>query len=89
MDNSKDTTLEVVQDDQGSAAWKECGPGGCTISRRRLDGKACNDARAILELLVADAMASVDLAATALRWTIPIGRESKRRKRWPMGGVGR
>jgi hypothetical protein len=36
MDNTDDTTLEVVRDDQGSAAWRECTPDGeCTISRQR------------------------------------------------------
>ena len=53
MNNNDDTTLEVVRDDQGSAAWKECGPGGCTISRQRLDEKARNAARAALEVLKA------------------------------------
>ena len=114
MDNSDDTTLEVVRDDQGSAAWRECGPGGCTTSRQRLDRKARNAARAALEVLVTDAngaagdtlqtlaeagrraasalasfAAVIGLAATALRWTPSIGRESKRRKRRARGGVGR
>jgi hypothetical protein len=36
MDDSKDTILEVVRDDQGGAAWRECTPDGeCTISRQR------------------------------------------------------
>ncbi len=52
MDNDDNTTLEVVRDDQGSAAWRECGPGGCTTSRQRLDEKARNAARAALEALV-------------------------------------
>jgi hypothetical protein len=35
MDNN-DTTLEVVSDDQGGAAWRECtSDGECTISRQR------------------------------------------------------
>lgn len=115
MDNSKDTTLEVVPDDQGGAAWRECTSNGeCTISRRRLDRKARNAARAALEALVADAnSAAVDtlqtlaeagrratsalaefaavigLVTTTLRWSLPIGRESKRRKRRARGGVGR
>jgi hypothetical protein len=29
--NNNDTTLEVVDDD--GAAWRECGPDGCTTSR--------------------------------------------------------
>ena len=109
MDDN-DTTLEVVSDDQGGAAWRECGPGGCTTSRQRLDEKACNAARATLEVLVADAngaavdtlqtlaeagrrttsalasfAAVIGLAATALRWTLPIRWESKRRKRRARG----
>ena len=112
MNNSKDTTLEVVDDD--GAAWRECGPDGCTISRQRLDEKARNAARAALEVLVTDAnsaagdtlqtlaeagkratsalasfAAVIGLTATALRWMLPIGRESKRRKRRARGGVGR
>lgn len=105
--NNDDTTLEVVRDDQGSAAWRECTPDGeCTTSRQRLDEKACNAARATLEVLVADAngaagdalqalaeagrmteaalasfAAVIGLAATALRWTLPIPWESKRRAR--------
>jgi hypothetical protein len=55
MDSNDNTTLEVVRDDQGSAAWRECGPGGCTISRQRLDEKARNAARTTLEVLVTDA----------------------------------
>lgn len=81
MDDN-DTTLEVVRDDHGSAAWRECGPGGCTTSRQRLDEKTCNAARAALEVLVAYAMASV---GTAPRWTLPIGWEGKRRKRRARG----
>jgi hypothetical protein len=114
MDNNDDTTLEVVRDDQGSAAWRECGPGGCTTSRQRLDEKARNAARAALEVLVTDAKSAagdtlqtlaeagrratstlagfaavIGLTATAMRWTLPIGWESKRRKRRARGGVGR
>jgi hypothetical protein len=50
MDDDKDTTLEVVSDAEGSAAWRECTPDGeCIISRQRLDEKARNAARATLE----------------------------------------
>lgn len=109
--NNDDTTLEVVRDDQGSAAWRECTPDGeCTTSRQRLDEKACNAARATLEVLVADAngaagdalqalaeagrmteaalaslAAVIGLAATALRWTLPIRWEGKRRRRRARG----
>ncbi len=114
MDNSKDTTLEVVSDDQGSAAWRECTPDGeCTISRQRMPrSEDYNDTRAALEAIVtvADAngaavdtlqtlaeagrratsalasfAAVIGLAATALRWTLPIRWESKRRKRRARG----
>jgi len=108
MDDDKDTTLEVVSDDEGGTAWRECTPDGeCTISRQRLDGKARNAARAALEVLVTDAngaaaselqtlaeawrradialagfAAAIGLAATAMRWTFPIGWEGKRRQRY-------
>jgi hypothetical protein len=110
MDDN-DTTLEVVDDD--GAAWRECGPDGCTTSRSRMPrGEDYNDTRAAREALVtvADAnSAAVDtlqtlaeagrratsalasfaavigLAATSLRWTLPIRWESKRRKRRARG----
>ena len=96
MDNKKHTTLEVVRDDQGSAAWKECGPGGCTTSRQRLprDGGYSIQVKALERMAqieqeaaatFADFLAAIGLAATALRWTLPIRWESKRRKRRARG----
>ena len=44
--NNDDTTLEVVSDAKGGTAWRECGPGGCTVSRQRSrSGEGRNDAR--------------------------------------------
>lgn len=96
MDNDDNTTLEVVRDDQGSAAWRECGPGGCTTSRQRLprDGGYSIQVKALERMAqieqeaaatFADFLAAIGLATTAMRWTIPTPWESKRRKRRARG----
>lgn len=62
---NNDTTLEVVDDD--GAAWRECGPDGCTTSRSRMPrGEDYNDTRAALEALVADANGAAGDALQAL-----------------------
>jgi hypothetical protein len=106
--NDDTTTLDVVNDN--GAAWRECGPDGCTISRQRLNKKARNAARAALDVLATDAnggagdalqklaeagkmaetalasfAAVIGLATTAMRWTLPIRWESKRRRRRARG----
>jgi hypothetical protein len=73
--NDARAALEVLATDANSAA-------GDTLQTLAEAGRRAASA-------LASFAAVIGLAATALRWTPSIGRESKRRKRRARGGVGR